>query len=174
METSWPGVGWCCSSILQSLLVDMIWPLRVQMKLTLGPPHRASSCLGKQWPCRKQDTAIQLFLFIKGKQPTIAFPTLLPGQLTAVWICSRSGWIIGQEEVTWSRKEKKTTTIELQFWLLQRNDEEKQYKLHQLWKSALNHLLRTRWGPVNSLALSGCFYCASSGIHFWDCYRQKR
>lgn len=151
----------------------MVWPLKVQMKLVPGPPHRAFSCSWKQWPCRKQDTAIHLFLFTEGKQPAIALPTLLPGQLTAVWIWPRPGWIIGQEEVTWSRDEKKTTTIELQFRFLQKHDEENQNKLYQLWKSTLSHLLRIQWGPVNSLALSHCFCWASLGILVWDCCRQK-
>lgn len=48
-------------------------------EISLRTSPQVSSCPGKQWPCRKQDRVIHLFLFVKGKQPTKALFTLLPG-----------------------------------------------------------------------------------------------
>lgn len=96
------GLSQCCLSRGESAGQELT--LGGASEISLRPPLGASSCLWKQWPCRKQDRAIHLFLFIKGKQLTIALPNLLPGQLTAVWVWSRPGWMVGQEEVTLSRK----------------------------------------------------------------------
>lgn len=77
LETSCPGQIWCSCAFLQFSGNNLTSCHANEISLRTSP--QASSCPWKQWPCRKQGRVIHLFLFIKGKQPTKALFTLLPG-----------------------------------------------------------------------------------------------